>query len=67
MDNAFQKKIINLEIPTGTPLLIRFEKNLQVKAYKYMDKKRSKKKAGRYQLKAVKSKILSTKVRNVLI
>ena len=41
--NISQKKIINLEIPTGNPLLIRFEKNLQVKDYKYLDKKRAKK------------------------
>ena len=38
-----KKKIINFEIPTGNPLLIRFEKNLEVKDYKYLDKKRSKK------------------------
>ena len=41
--NISQKKIINLEIPTGNPLLIRFENNLQVKDYKYLDKKRAKK------------------------
>jgi 2,3-bisphosphoglycerate-dependent phosphoglycerate mutase len=41
--NISQKKIINLEIPTGNPLLIRFENNLQVKDYKYLDEKRAKK------------------------
>ena len=41
--NISQKKIINLEIPTGNPLLIRFENNLQVKDYKYLDKKRARK------------------------
>ena len=41
--NISQKKIVDFEIPTGNPLLIRFEKNLQVKDYKYLDEKRSKK------------------------
>jgi len=41
--NISKKKIINLEIPTGNPLLIRFKKNLDVKDYKYLDVKRSKK------------------------
>ena len=41
--NISQKKIITLEVPTANPLLIRFEKNLQVKDYKYLDKKRAKK------------------------
>ena len=38
-----QKKIVKFEIPTGNPLLIRFEKNLEVKDYKYLDNKRAKK------------------------
>tara|TARA_B100000029_G_scaffold178420_1_gene175788 strand:+ start:1320 stop:2015 length:696 start_codon:yes stop_codon:yes gene_type:complete len=38
-----KNKIIEFEIPTGNPLLIRFEKNLEVKDYKYLDKKRAKK------------------------
>ena len=38
-----KNKIIKLEIPTGNPLLIRFEKNFEVKDYKYLDKKRAKK------------------------
>ncbi len=38
-----KKKIIKLEIPTGNPLLIKFEKNLIVKEYKYLDPKRAKK------------------------
>ena len=37
------QKIIQLEIPTGNPLLIRFEENLKVQDYKYLDIKRSKK------------------------
>ena len=38
-----KKKIIKFEIPTGNPLLIKFEKNLIVKEYKYLDTKRAKK------------------------
>jgi len=38
-----KNKIVEFEIPTGNPLLIRFEKNLKVKDYKYLDKKRAKK------------------------
>ena len=38
-----KKKIINFEIPTGNPLLIRFKKNIQVFDYKYLDQKRAKK------------------------
>ena len=41
--NISNKKITQLEIPTGNPLLIRFEKKLKVKDYKYLDKKRKKK------------------------
>ena len=41
--NISQKKIIELEIPTGNPLLITFENNLKVKEYKYLDSDRSKK------------------------
>ena len=37
------KKIVNLEIPTGNPLLIQFDGNLEIKNYKYLDKKRAKK------------------------
>ena len=37
-----EKKIIEIEIPTGNPLLIRFEKNLKVQDCGYLDKKRSK-------------------------
>ena len=36
----FPEEIIKLEIPTGNPLLIRFENNLKIKDYKYLDKKR---------------------------
>ena len=38
-----KKKIIELEIPTGNPLLVTFEKNFKVKEYKYLDPDRSKK------------------------
>jgi 2,3-bisphosphoglycerate-dependent phosphoglycerate mutase len=37
------KKIIKLEIPTGNPLLIRFNENFKIKDYKYLDAKRAKK------------------------
>ena len=38
-----QKKIVDFEIPTGNPLLIRFKKNIEIKDFKYLDKKRAKK------------------------
>ena len=38
-----KKKIIDFEIPTGNPLLIRFKDNLKVKDCKYLDYKRAKK------------------------
>ena len=41
--NISNKKIIDLEIPTGNPLLISFEDNLKMKEYKYLDNKRAKK------------------------
>jgi len=41
--NISKKKIMEVEIPTGNPLLIRFEKNLNIKNYKYLDIKRAKK------------------------
>ena len=41
--NISDKKIVGFEIPTGNPLLIRFEKNLKIKEYKYLDSKRAKK------------------------
>ena len=41
--NISKEKIIELEIPTANPLLIRFEKKLEVKDYKYLDEKRAKK------------------------
>ena len=41
--NISKNNIINFEVPTGNPLLIRFEKNLEVKDYKYLDEKRAKK------------------------
>ena len=41
--NISNKKIIQLIIPTGNPLLIKFEENLKVKEYKYLDNKRAEK------------------------
>jgi len=41
--NISKKKISELEIPTGNPLLIKFEENLKIKDFKYLDEKRSKK------------------------
>jgi len=41
--NLSEKKIIEFEIPTGNPLLIRFEKNLKIKNCKYLDIKRARK------------------------
>ena len=41
--NISKEKIIDFEIPTGNPLLIKFEDNLKVKSYKYLDPTRSKK------------------------
>ena len=41
--NLSKKKIIEFEVPTGNPLLIRFEKNFEVKDCKYLDEKRAKK------------------------
>ena len=41
--NISNKKIVELEIPTGNPLLITFENNLKLKNYRYLDPKRAKK------------------------
>jgi len=41
--NLSEKKIIEFEVPTGNPLLIKFEKNFKVQDYKYLDEKRAKK------------------------
>ena len=41
--NISKEKIIEFEIPTGNPLLIRFEKKLNIKDYKYLDNTRAKK------------------------
>ena len=41
--NISKEKIIEFEVPTGNPLLVRFEEDLKVKDYKYLDKKRAKK------------------------
>ena len=41
--NISEVKIVDFEIPTGNPLLITFNKLLEVKDYKYLDSKRAKK------------------------
>ena len=41
--NISKKKIVDLELPTGNPLLIKFSDNLKVEDYKYLDTKRAKK------------------------
>ena len=38
--NISKEKINEFEIPTGNPLLIRYEENLKIKDYNYLDKKR---------------------------
>jgi len=38
-----KKKIVEFEIPTGNPLLIKLEKKFEVKGYRYLDEKRAKK------------------------
>jgi len=41
--NISKKKIVDLELPTGNPLLIKFSDNLKIEDYKYLDTKRAKK------------------------
>ena len=41
--NISKEKIIELEIPTGNPLLIQFDDNIKIKKYKYLDKERARK------------------------
>ena len=41
--NISKEKIINFEVPTGNPLLIKFGNSLNVLDYKYLDAKRAKK------------------------
>jgi 2,3-bisphosphoglycerate-dependent phosphoglycerate mutase len=41
--NISNKKIVELEIPTGNPLLVNLDENLKVKNSRYLDTKRSKK------------------------
>ena len=41
--NISREKIVELEIPTGNPLLLKFGNNLKVQNYKYLDEKRSRK------------------------
>ena len=38
-----KENIVNFEMPTGIPLLIRFSHNCQIKDYRYLDQKRAKK------------------------
>ena len=37
-----ESQIVKLEIPTGNPLLINFDKNLKIKDCKYLDQDRAK-------------------------
>ena len=41
--NISNKKIIELEVPTGNPLVIRFEEKIKIKDYRYLDNNRAKK------------------------
>jgi len=41
--NISKEKINEFKIPTGNPLLITYEKNLKIRDYRYLDKKREKK------------------------
>ena len=41
--NISKEKIVEFEIPTGNPLLLKFGENLKVQDYKYLDAKRSRK------------------------
>ena len=41
--NISKEKIVEFEIPTGNPLLLKFGNNLKVQDYKYLDAKRSRK------------------------
>ena len=41
--NISKEKIIELEIPTGNPLLLKFGDNFKVQDYKYLDTKRARK------------------------
>ena len=41
--NISQKKIVDVEVKTANPLLIRFDENSHIKDYKYLDQKRAKK------------------------
>ena len=41
--NISNENIVKFEIPTGNPLLIKFDKKIEVVEYNYLDKKRAKK------------------------
>ena len=40
--NISNKKIVELEVPTGNPLIIRFEEKIKIKDYRYLDDNRAK-------------------------
>ena len=40
--NISDQKIIDLEIPTGNPLIVEFNSNLDIQKYYYLDKDRAK-------------------------
>ena len=40
--NISIKKITEFEIPTGNPIIIRFDNDLKIKDFEYLDKKRAK-------------------------
>ena len=41
--NISKEKIVDLEIPTGNPLLIKFKKKFEIQDYRYLDPKRANK------------------------
>ena len=41
--NISDNEIINLEIPTGNPLLINFDSELKIQTFRYLNKKTEKK------------------------
>ena len=43
LDNLSPKEIVKLEIPTGNPLIIFFDKNLEIEKRYYLDKERERK------------------------
>ncbi len=41
--NISKEKIVEIEVPTSNPIMIKFDGNLKVKKYRYLDEKRAKK------------------------